>query len=173
MRPLPPLLALLHLLPGEGSLEQHHQGPSPGSLDPRCVDMLGYDGAQLRGHGGAQQLGDFGHRHQPSLALPIVSSPGSYTQRSCFAPATAAEIVRLVERLQLMDPAQQLLDSVDGQPEDQVDVFQSQPLVDLVWPLVEASVVPSLAELYGLELSRMRVAEMFIRRCGYTCNPPL
>ena len=51
---------------------------------------------------------------------------------------------------------QQQLDSVDGKPEFQVDVFASQQLTDLVWPLVEQSVVPSLTEHYGLQLRQLR-----------------
>ena len=51
---------------------------------------------------------------------------------------------------------QQQLHSVDGKPEFQVDVFASQQLTDLVWPLVEQSVVPSLTEHYGLQLRQLR-----------------
>jgi hypothetical protein len=145
---------------------------SPGSLDVACLDALGYDGQQLAQHG---SLAGALTRHVPSLALPVASVPGAFTQRAAFAPAACREIVRLVEQLRLMpsphggDPAlagveSQPLDSVDGRPEFQVDVLQHQPLVDLVWPQVERWIVPSLQELYGLRLRQMRVAEIFVRR---------
>jgi hypothetical protein len=151
-------------------------GATPGSLDQDCLlaDALGYDGRQLAGHNrdvltASKTLID----HIPSRALPVVRTAGAFTQRSTFPPLACEQIRQLVDQLQVMPVLRSppsstapevKLDSVDGLPEFQVDVLQNQPLVDLVWPFVEHWVVPSLAELYGLQLKQMRVAEMFVRR---------
>ena len=132
--------------------------PSPGSLDPACFDMLGYDGRQLAGHGqGGAAVAAEGWR--PTMARPVAeSAAGCFRQDACLPPAGCDRIVALVEELRLMPGSglEQQLDSVDGKPEFQVDVFASQQLTDLVWPLVEQSVVPSLTEHYGLQLRQLR-----------------
>lgn len=165
------LLALL--LP---SLVLHDVGLSAtvASLDEACLqaDALGYDGRQLAGHGAdalranAALIG-----HVPYAPSGVFNTPGAFTQRATFPPLACRQVTQLVQHLGMMPSPGMVessvdvqLDSVDGLPEFQVDILQSQPLVDLVWPFVEQWVVPSLADLYGLQLDRMRVAEMFVRR---------
>ena len=152
----------------------HDVGPgaTPGSLNQDCLlaDALGYDGRQLAGHNRDVLTASPLFDHVPSRALPIVRTPGAFTQRATLPPLACEQIRQLVDQLQVMPALGSLssspeeLDSVDGLPEFQADVLQNQLLVDLVWPFVEQWVVPSLVELYDLQLQEMRVAEMFVRK---------